>query len=130
MAAPLTVRIAFAVGAILVLVIGARLTFGGINLGMLVLLLLMAGGPLLLYVAKMRSAGGSLLGGFAMLAWALLVHVYVSNRWLGAGSSTAAVGYLYLPMFGFPLALAAWGIEHAAISGSSAGAESLEDPRR
>jgi hypothetical protein len=119
-----SLRIAFAVGALLILVVGAALTFGGINLGMLGLLLLMAGGPLLLYVAKMRSVGGSLVSGFVMLAWVLLVQLYVSDRWLGVGSSTAAVGYLYLPMFGFPLALAAWGIEHAVISGSSVSAES------
>jgi hypothetical protein len=89
----------------------------------------MAGGPLLLYVAKMRSVGGSLVGGFVMLAWALLIQLYVSYRWLGVGSSTAAVGYLSLPMFGFPLALAAWGIEHAAISGSSMRAESRRGRR-
>jgi hypothetical protein len=127
---PQTLRIAFAIGALLILVVGATLTFGGINVGMVGLLLLMAGGPLLLYVAKMRSVGGSVIGGVAMLVLALLVQLYVSDRWLGVGSSTAAVGYLYLPMFGFPLALAAWGIEHAAISGSSADAESREDPRR
>jgi hypothetical protein len=127
--APRTLRVAFAMGAVLLLVIGATLTFGEINLGMVLLLLLMAGGPLLLYVAKMKSVAGSLLGGFAILVWALIVQLYVSDRWLGAGSSTAAVGYLYLPMFGFPLALAAWGIEHAIISGSSSGAASSEERR-
>jgi hypothetical protein len=113
----------------LVLVLGAFLTFVEINIGMLLLFFAMACGPLLLYVVKMRSIGGSLLGGFAMLVLALLVQAYVSDRWLGAGSSTAAVGYLYLPMFGFPLALAAWGIEHAVISGSSIAEESPDDRR-
>jgi hypothetical protein len=128
--APSTLRIAFALGALLILVAGAALTFGSINFGMVGLLLVMAGGPLLLYVAKMRSVAGSLVGGFVMLAWALLIQLYVSDRWLGVGSSTAAVGYLSLPMFGFPLALAAWGIEHAVISGSSITEEAPEDRRR
>jgi hypothetical protein len=128
--APSTLRISFAIGAVLILVVGATLTFGGINLGMVGLLLLFAGGPLLLYVAKMRSVEGSVIGGVAMLVWALLVQLYVSDRWLGVGSSTAAVGYFYLPMFGFPLALAAWGIEHAVISGSPSGVEFREEHRR
>jgi hypothetical protein len=114
-----SLRIAFALGALLILVVGAALTFSGINLGMVGLLLVMAGGPLLLYVAKMRSVAGSLVGGFVMLAWALLIQLYVSDRWLGVGSSTAAVGYLSLPMFGFPLALAAWGIEHVILASSA-----------
>jgi hypothetical protein len=128
--APSTLRIAFASGALLVVVVGAFLTFGEINIGLFLLFVVLAGGPLLLYVVKLRSVGGSVLGGFAMLMWALLVQAYVSDRWLGAGSSTAAVGYLYLPMFGFPLALAAWRIEHAAISGSSMTEEPREDRRR
>ena len=105
------------------------MTFGGINVGMVGLLLLMAGGPLLLYVAKMRSVEGSVIGGVAMLVLALLVQLYVSDRWLRVGSSTAAVGYLSLPMFGFPLALAAWGIEHAVISGSSIPQGPTDEPR-
>ena len=63
-------------------------------------------GPFLVYAAALRTKGGAIATGSALLGIAIWTYLYVAGRF-EVGSSTAPLGILYLPLLGWPaLALA------------------------
>ena len=64
--------------------------------------LLLLVGPFLAYLRVMRTPMGAAVTGAALVAVVFATHAYVWARWEG-GSSTAGLGYLYLPIFQWPL---------------------------
>ena len=96
------VRFAFALAGSTVLVAGVA-HLGALP-GGLVLVGLLGGLPLLSYVFGIRSLAGSVFAGSAMLAVIIGTTLYVIGE---AASSTAPLGYLTLPLVGFPLVIVA-----------------------
>jgi hypothetical protein len=72
--------------------------------GGILVIIPVAGVPLLGYVAWVRSPAGSIVAGVALLLITGGTALYVTERMEG-GSSTAAVGYLYLLLAGVPVLL-------------------------
>ncbi len=85
------------------ILIGA-VVYQGIFPGGLIVVLLLGGVPLLGYVAWVRTALGSIVGGAALLILVVGSALYVTAR-IDAGSSTAALGYLSLLFVGVPILL-------------------------
>lgn len=85
------------------ILIGA-VVYQGIFPGGLIVVLLLGGVPLLGYLAWVRTALGSIVGGAALLILVVGSALYVTAR-IDAGSSTAALGYLPLPFVGVPILL-------------------------
>lgn len=99
------VRIAFASVWLVVGVLGNPAGF---------LIVALFGVPLLLgYVFGIRSLAGSVFAGLAMLAAITGTTLYVIGE---AASSTAALGYLYLPLVGVPLVVVALFVDRAVRS--------------
>lgn len=91
------------------ILIGA-VVYQGIFPGGLIVVFLLGGVPLLGYVAWVRSALGSIVGGAALLILVVGSALYVTAR-IDAGSSTAALGYLSLLFVGVPILLVTLFIE-------------------
>ncbi|MGH9198019.1 MAG: hypothetical protein ACRD1T_20080 [Acidimicrobiia bacterium] len=91
------------------ILIGA-VVYQGIFPGGLIVVLLLGGVPLLGYVAWVRTALGSIVGGAALLILVVGSALYVTAR-IDAGSSTAALGYLSLLFVGVPILLVTLFIE-------------------
>jgi uncharacterized membrane protein YidH (DUF202 family) len=85
------------------ILIGA-VVYQGIFPGGLIVVLLLGGVALLGYVAWVRTALGSIVGGAALLILVVGSALYVTAR-IDAGSSTAALGYLPLLFIGVPILL-------------------------
>src|SRR5687768_12234513 len=88
-------RIAFALACL-----GIPLVYlGGIQA--LLGIALFGGIPLVPYVLGVRTMAGSVILGVALLALFGWTQWYVDSR-IDVGSSTAGVGYLYIPFYGAP----------------------------
>jgi hypothetical protein len=108
------VRVGFALMGLGVLVAGV--IYLGALPGGLVLVLLLGSPPLLGYVfLSVRSLAASVFAGLALLAVFIGITLYVIGE---AASSTAGVGYLGLPVVGFPVVLVATFLEGAIRSPS------------
>jgi hypothetical protein len=96
-----TVRALFVLACVGTILAGVILLEpGSVRPGGVALIVTSAALPYLAYLAWVRTAVGTTLAGLALLAAAVGVQLYVNGRW-EAGSSTAVVGYLYLPLTGF-----------------------------
>jgi ABC-type uncharacterized transport system permease subunit len=76
----------------------------------------MGGLPLLGYIIGVRTKLGSIVAGCALLLLIVGIELYLAARF-EVGSSTATVGYLGLPEFGFPVVLVTHNIERHATRG-------------
>ena len=87
----------------LAILIGA-LVYQGVFPGGLIVVLPLGGVPLLGYLAWVKSVPGSIVSGLALLGVTIGTALYVTER-METGSSTAAVGWLYLLFVGVPVLL-------------------------
>jgi hypothetical protein len=108
-------RVRFALGLVGLAVLVGRLAYLGALPGGLGVVVLSGGPPLLGYVFGVRSLAGSVFAGLAMLAVIIGTTLYVIGE---AASSTAALGYLTLPLVGIPLVLVTAFLERAIRSPS------------
>ena len=65
-------------------------------------LLFLLAGPPLVYLAVMKTRPGVFVTGLGLIVITLFIHASVSAAW-EAGSSTAGVGYVFLPILQWPL---------------------------
>lgn len=95
---------------ILSILVGAVLFQSLILPGGLVFVIGLGGLPLVGYIAWVRTRIGSIAAGSALLALALAVALNVT-AWMERGSDLAGMGYLYLPIIGFPILLVTFILE-------------------
>jgi hypothetical protein len=112
----------FAFGLLgLAVLLGGLASLGALPGGLVLVVIL--GGPLLLgYFFGVRSLAGSVLGGLAMLAVIIGTTLYVLDE---RASSTAALGYLALPVVGIPLVVVMALLDRAIRSPSLSAVASL-----
>lgn len=98
----LRARLALTAAGLLVVAVGTLFLPEGTDFLGVLFVVGIASIPYVFYVAFVRGRWGSLWGAILLIAMSVFIQLYVNQR-MDAGSSTAAVGYLYYLVVGVPL---------------------------